>query len=434
MTLAHNPFIVGKPVPTECFVGRESEIRTAFDQIINRSHLAIYGESGIGKSSFLQYLSSPQAWIKRGRDPSSAFIVYFNCMGILPFTPTGFWRRVLEGLKQKANGCESLLSEIERSLAEESIEINHLCRILRKIKQDNKFLVLLIDDYDLALKSHENYNEADILGFLSEFRYLAVHTEEGLQALSIIVSTFRRLNEMGPQLTPNYPSSPWYNHHLFLLLKPFSLQESLSLFSRPQLELLNLQSNLLQDNIFALTGGHPTLLQNAGYLLYERVRDVELKQVERFATEFRRRTEQVFVNTWRLSNDNERILLMLIALSRLEGRLRNRQFALGNLDHIFRQKQKELIDLMERGVILRTTIIVQRPRMLYSFKSSMMEWWVIQEIENTNEEELQRRERVLLNLMSREQVQQVREMTQHLWTNRQTLETLFNIVRKFLGS
>ncbi len=354
-------------------------------------------------------------------------------MGIFPFTPIGFWRGVLQGLKQKANGCEPLLTEIERSLAEEKIEINHLCRILRKIKQEDKFLVLLIDDYDLALQSHENYTETDILRFLSEFRYLAVHTEEGLQTLSIIISTFRRLNEMGPQLTPNYLPSPWYNHYLFLLLKPFSLQESLSLFSNPQLSLLNQQSNLLQDNIFALTGGHPALLQNAGYLLYERVRDIELKQVERFATEFRRRTEQVFVNTWRLSNDIEQILLMLIALSRLEGKLRGRQFALGNLDQFFQQKQKELIDLRERGVILRTTTIAQKPKMLYSFKSSMMEWWVLQEIENTNEEELKRRERVLLNLMSREQVQEVREMTQQLWNNRQMLETLFNIVRKLFS-
>ena len=45
-----NPFQV-KPVSPELLVGRRSEIDLMFDQIANKSHLAIYGGSGIGKSS-----------------------------------------------------------------------------------------------------------------------------------------------------------------------------------------------------------------------------------------------------------------------------------------------------------------------------------------------------------------------------------------------
>ena len=49
-----NPFFPGKPVPTESFIGRKSEINFAFDQIYNRSHFAIWGGPGMGKSSFLR--------------------------------------------------------------------------------------------------------------------------------------------------------------------------------------------------------------------------------------------------------------------------------------------------------------------------------------------------------------------------------------------
>lgn len=47
-----------------------------------------------------------------------------------------------------------------------------------------------------------------MLTFLSEFRDLAVHSNEG-RYLSTVVTTFRRLNELGPTITPG--GSPWYN-------------------------------------------------------------------------------------------------------------------------------------------------------------------------------------------------------------------------------
>ncbi len=60
--MSQNPFFAAGPIPPEYFVGRESEVRTAFDQIGKHAHLAIYGSPGMGKSSLLQYLSSPEIW------------------------------------------------------------------------------------------------------------------------------------------------------------------------------------------------------------------------------------------------------------------------------------------------------------------------------------------------------------------------------------
>ncbi|WP_424103537.1 hypothetical protein [Moorena producens] len=60
--MPNNPFIVGKPVPPERFVGRTALIETAFDQISHRSNLSVWGGPGIGKSSFLELLTWPEIW------------------------------------------------------------------------------------------------------------------------------------------------------------------------------------------------------------------------------------------------------------------------------------------------------------------------------------------------------------------------------------
>ena len=77
-----NPFKVGQPVPPESFVGRQSLIDIAFDQINNRSNLAIWGGPGMGKTSFLNLLKSEEVWQSQEIDPSQAIIVYLNCLEI----------------------------------------------------------------------------------------------------------------------------------------------------------------------------------------------------------------------------------------------------------------------------------------------------------------------------------------------------------------
>lgn len=116
MSRLPNPFIVGKPVPSERFVGREPEIAAAFDQIYNRSHIAVWGGCGMGKSSFLQKLESPQTWIEHGLDASEALIVRFSCEGLTPFTPSTFWEEALTLVKEKLGSDSELQVEIERLL------------------------------------------------------------------------------------------------------------------------------------------------------------------------------------------------------------------------------------------------------------------------------------------------------------------------------
>ncbi|BAY12526.1 ATP-binding protein [Calothrix sp. NIES-2098] len=419
--MSQNPFYVGGPVPPDYFFSRNSEVRIAFDQISRRAHLAIYGSPGMGKSSLLRYLASPIVWQARGRDATKAFIISINCTGISPFTPSGFWREILTLLQDEAEGDDSLQADIHQLLQEERVEKGDLRRMLRKIGQRDKFLLLLLDDYDAALHPNEQYTEAQMLTFLSEFRDLAVHSNEG-KYLSTIVTTFRRLNELGPTITPG--GSPWYNHYLFRLLRPLPANEVNARLNIP------IPGNL-RDGVLEIIDGHPALLQNAGYLLYDTIQVGQTPDIQTFTRDFESATEQYFRDTWRFSTEEEQILLMLIALVRLQGRLnRNTRYALGDIDLVFSQRSRELIDLEERGVILRT---LDEGKTVYAFNSSMMEWWVIQEIYNTNEAQLEGREKVFLNLMSREQAATVKKAIRWVWQHRDIVQSLVWIIRKLGG-
>ena len=156
--MSQNPFIVGKPVPPERFVGRESEIAAAFDQIYNRSHLAIWGGPGMGKTSFLQKLESPQAWEDHGMDSSQALIIRFSCESIVPFTPSSFWGEILNLLREKLESESALQAEIDTILQAGEKTKDSLRQVLRKLGRQSKYLVLLIDDFDVALDTNEQYD------------------------------------------------------------------------------------------------------------------------------------------------------------------------------------------------------------------------------------------------------------------------------------
>ncbi|MEG5062299.1 ATP-binding protein [Microcoleus sp. B3-A4] len=420
-----NPFNVGKPVPPEQFVGRSYEIAAAFDQIYNRAHLALWGGSGMGKTSFLELLASPQAWNKNGLDPSQAAIVLLNCENIIPFTPSGFWREVLSLMKDNLGSEPGLQGEIETLLQTRKTTKDSLRQVLGKLGQKNKFLVLLVDDYDAALRPNEQYTEAEMEQFVTECRSFAVHCPER-KYLSMIVASLKRLNELGPQLRPN--ASPWYNHYLFQSLKPFNKKEIAQLLGgipmKPE----------LRDAIDEIASGHPRFLQMAGFFIYRELRTGKRPDVQAFITDFERDTQPFFHSIWARCSEQQQTLLMLMALSHLKGRLHHKkQFDLRGMELIFSQRERELTKLEEAGVITR----VAEGRVPYSFTSSIMERLVIQEIWNSDQVFLQERQKVFLNLMSHDQVKKFQTAINWLWTNKNevpsTLVWLTKLVAAFNG-
>ncbi len=442
MIFQRNPFYVGGAVPPEYFVGRQPEINSAFDAIYKHEHLAIYGSHGMGKSSLLRFLAWPKTWQAYGCNSADAFIVFLNCAEIQPFTSAGFWKKVLRLLKEPVVGSEALQTEIDQLLNKDILGIDDLRGVLSLIGQQNKFLVLLIDEYDTALYVNDSYTMANMQSFLSDFRNLATHGEESRYLSTIVVSLKSLINpDLGPTLLPN--ASPWHNHYKFRYLKPFTEKDVTLLLSR-------LPAQWMPDllaGVQEICGRHPALLQNACTLLYETWRDRITQSVAEFATEFESATRQFFQGIWNESSEDEKSLLRLIALSRLDGRLnQRRKYKLDGVDTILSQRQGELRVLEERGILLRKTITITKEssvfrrnalpeeKEVYIFFSSIMEWWVVKEIErNPNLPDLSTREKVFLNLSSL-QVEQMRAILKQVWQYKDTAQSIAGWVGGLSGA
>jgi AAA ATPase domain len=426
-----NPYYVSGPVPSDYFVGRSPEIKIAFDQISQRAHGAFYGGSGMGKSSFLRLLTEPATWEARGLDISQCYVISLNCTDINPFTSSNFFREILELLKDQIEGQTALLGEIETYLQEEIIEKRDLRRILRIIGQEDKFLLLLLDQFDWILSASAQYTESEMLTFLNEFRNLSVSSAES-RYFSTIITSFRSISELGPTLMPS--GSPWYNHYLCPALRPFSEKEIERHFFTIDSPLCIPLTPKVKAAVLQLTGGSPALLQNAFYLLYDMMQasqSLDTIDVRAFATSFIGRTERFFRDTWRLSTDQEQVLLMLIALQRQKGRLDSKsQYSLKDIDRIFSQRSRELQDLEEHGIILR---VENETETNYLFTSALMEWWVIQEIQNGDQEELARREKVFFKWMSREQADQIKSVAKQVWEQKETIKGAIEWTVSLLG-
>ncbi|MFM7406880.1 MAG: AAA family ATPase [Cuspidothrix sp.] len=416
-----NPFFPGKSVPPEHFVGRTSEVNFALDQIYNHSHCAIWGGPGMGKTSFLRKLASEQALAQHGINVSQSVIVLLNGHDINPFTPAGFWQKVLNLLHDKLDSEPQLQAEI-KPLLEKTVTNDSLRKALKKLGKKNKFLILLVDDFDAALVTNDDYTEAEMETFLAQCRSLAVSGEES-EYLSMIVTSLERLSKLGPKPNPN--ASPWYNHYLFQSLKLFNTSELVEL-------LTIIRPPTLRGEIINITGGHPTLVQTAGFLLYREIQPGNRANINTFAEGFERDTQQIFQTIWNRCDEIDQALLMLIALLDMEGHIQEIKFDLSGVGRILTQHSTFLTKLEEQGIIIS---IAAPTGKFYSFTSLLMKKWVIQQILNTPEKLITDREKVFINLISRGQVKNVKKVVTWLGDNpdkvRSVLDWIVKVVPVF---
>jgi hypothetical protein len=353
-------------------VGRKSQIYTIFDQINNRGHVAIHGRSGMGKSSLLQYIKSPHFWDDKGLNFSEALIVYHNCEGL--FTPNSFWQEILQELKNEAEGDTDLQGKIDDVLKLETIEIRDIRRILKQIGKREKFLLLLLDDYHGILRTREDYNKGEpksteMEAFLSGLRNLAVHNTEG-QYFSTVVAAFQKVDELGPEIPRG--GSPWYNHYLYVDLKPFSQEDIDNYFFNPDGHFfISIPDNISKKEVLEMTGGYPILLQRAGYIFSQSDRDIDINT---FKAEFKNQTEYIFKDIWRELTVDEQQLLQFIVIDNFNGKVDGKLYDVDDIDKVFREHRYKLTTLQQKGVIYKNP-----EQNKYNFSSSLMQDLVVKE-------------------------------------------------------
>ena len=370
--MSSNQFFPYKPVPPQKLVGRKSQIYTIFDQINNRGHVAIHGRSGMGKSSLLQYIKSPHFGDDKGLNFSEALIVYHNCEGL--FTPNSFWQEILQELKNEAEGDTDLQGKIDDVLKLETIEIRDIRRILKQIGKRGKFLLLLLDDYHGILRTREDYGKEDpkskeMEAFLSGLRNLAVHNTEG-QYFSTVVAAFQKVDELGPEIPRG--GSPWYNHYLYVDLKPFSQEDIDNYFFNPDGHFfISIPDNIQKEKVLEITGGYPILLQHAGYIFSRSDRDIDINTLK---AEFKNQTEYIFKDIWRELTVDEQQLLQLIVIDNFNGEVSGKRYSIDDIDKVFRGNRSKLTALEQKGIIYNDP-----EQNKYNFSSSLMQDLVVKE-------------------------------------------------------
>jgi tetratricopeptide (TPR) repeat protein len=414
-TAVRNPFIAGRPVAPHEFVGREQQTQILFSHIVGRSHIAVHGERGMGKTSLLRNVTSPEVWRKHGADPSAALIAYVDCQLIGVFSPSAFWRQVLIELQQQqqAKGNAALIEMAGQLASAETVSAREIRELLQAINTHERLLVVLLDEFDVTFQPHEAYSESEMSAFLAQLRALASHPSAA-GSLSFVVATRRRPHELERPTT----ASPLSNILRPLPLKPFDDHETAALLAKmPDVFAL---SNREQGWIRQVAGGYPYLLQAALSILFRLHAEDKVFDVGQATQEFATIVEPLFGRLWHNASDEERIILTLIALQNFAAHTGKRLDELHDVVGLLNQYQRDLSTLEERGLLAWRDH--EGPRR-YALISSVLEWWIIKEIETCREDELQERVKTLTGLGQQPSVP-LSEVLRHIWQNKVAVQNI----------
>lgn len=252
-----NPFLAGKPVPPEYFVGREALVDRIYGCLRSNSHnvLLVDVQKG-GKTSLLTYLRAPQVRQRYlGSQDANFSIIKFDCE-LLPshYKPADFWRHVLTARDDR------LLESEVATLLSSSVDALSVGKFLESLVQRRRKLVLLIDEFDLLL-GHPNLGGGEFLGALRALSSAA-------SALSIVAASPLDVAQLNDRTSHKY-GSPKFNTFQNERLSPFSDLEVGSLLTQYLGDSPLLFSELDRSWIWHVSGGWPFLVQTAAWVLFD---------------------------------------------------------------------------------------------------------------------------------------------------------------------
>ena len=331
-----HPFIYGRPVQHNEFLGREIELQTIFNRLRKHESIAIIGEPHIGKSSLLLKLAHQdtiQTYL--GEDAGSIVI---SLLDLHPagndYEPTIFWEEALSPLWKYYP--DQLKQITEQNYSRRSLE-----NFFLYLNQQDQHLLLLLDEFERLL-IHPNFQDP---GFFALLRSLATRTN-GLylvvaSRLSVMdmIKHGRSLLELG---------SPFFNHLIELRLKPFS-DRTIDL-------LLNQTDGLFAagDTYFirSTVGRHPFLLQAMAATLLETEGEGEERHVQA-AENLYHQALYHFDELWQMLDDRARTGIVALALMQLGKRALKDKYSAKSIREIEVKIAPELYRLEAMGLVKR---------------------------------------------------------------------------------
>lgn len=415
-----NPFIQSGALPIDRAIVDNVRTSRIFSPLITEGgSLGVYGERGMGKSSFLNYIAHPPAdWYK---DHFQNYIfVLFNCADIVnPLTTNNFWLQSVNHLNHNIGAgpvkekCQVLLKRNEEG---KDLGSNNFHEILDVAAGARMRIVLLLDDFDILILTDKDHLETT-RNFLQGLRSL---TTRDTNKANLVVATRCSLEELCKPVTA-LGISPFSNGFTLYRLQMFRESEMTRLLQWVEKAGQPAFSYKESQYICYLSGHHPQLAQLAASIVFDKRLEAgsPLDDLTIVGESFKSEARHIFESLWMATSDIEQTLLMLIALQKLEGKIPKCQYDLTDLPIILSQRERELIELTNRGLLIRT----QANPPLWDIFSPVFGWWVLKEIESSGPEHLSERLKVWGNLLTKKQVNKLEQLVNVARENINIIET-----------
>ena len=365
MNLA-NPFTYGNPVTKPSrFFGRRREVELIFSRLQNPEFesTSIVGERRLGKTSLLYFVSQPEVIRSFGLDPAVYLFIYLDLRIVGPDThSTRLYQDLLRRIAVRVEDPE-IKAQITAIGQQDTISSYDLADAFEATDQSGLYIVLLLDEFE-NIGSNTKFGSE----FYNGLRYLAIHYN-----LALITASRRDLVEIS-QLA-GVRSSPFFNIFATFDLQPFTRAEMEDLLNH------SLQGTGISfssedvEHLIELAGLHPHFIQTASWFLFEgKRRQLEGVNLQKFVDlGFLRQAQPQLQVFWQHSGDEEKILLVLLALLDTTEHDTGHSWSADELQQWSGRASNALNKVMRRGLATRTDDA-------YSLFSTAFSHWVVEEI------------------------------------------------------
>lgn len=412
-----NPFIRSGICLEQAIVDRRRASRLFSPLVTEGGALGVYGERGMGKSTMLNYIAHPPTDWREAYFQNYIFVL-FNCSDtVVPFSANNFWIQATKHLDYKLEAspiqekCLALLKRVEEGA---ELGANDFHEVLDVAAGAGKRIVLVLDDFDALIRT-DTENLDSTRTFLQGLRSL---TTRDYNKASLVVATRYSLQESCKPLAVQ-GMSPFENGFASYRLQPFREADILKLLQR--VEQTEQPPFKLYEAWYVthLSGNHPHLCQIAAAEIFDlRIEaGAPLSDLVPVGEQFKSAARPIFESLWEGASEIERMLLMLIALQKLEGKVSDAKYDLTDLVVIFSERERELIELTERGLLNRT----QTNPPNWDVFSPIFQWWILKEIESADPEQLDERRKVWGNLLTQKHANTVGQVVEFVKRNKDTI-------------
>lgn len=365
------PFIYGRPVRGVEFIGREPELRTIINRLLNGESTAIVGEPHIGKTSLLLHIARPEVRLAAfGTDDKHYTLVSSDLHSISnDYNAQQFWLEALEPLTEMLAATPRGTALLKQT-AESQYSRRALENIFNYLGNDlGHRLVLLLDEFDNLLV-HNNFKDA---AFFALLRSLSTRTG-GLALVTASRFSIAEMNERGRGLLDT--GSPFFNNMIEVRLRPFTDKHIGILLNRAAPPFTVDERRFVRR----VAGGHPFLLQAMCAALAEFVGEARSTSA---AESFYDRIAYHFDDLWDSMDDRTRTAAVILSLVEIGGRAQGRDFAFGEIENV-PAFGPELKKLTERGLAERASegwqfdwdnLLVWRGER-WTISAQAFTWWV----------------------------------------------------------